>query len=131
MEVIKNLHKMRRAFYYHHPAHRQFDYAVSPCHVFEVARCWSQGCVEFLWRCRQFDKGPKCPKNNRHVGRNCSSCEHYYQIKTCHTPYTDMDGDRVEGFFVESREFESWIAGMRGRAVKFSGTIESIRPHLS
>lgn len=128
---IRNVFKTTGVFTCHHPAHRQFDYAVSPYHLFKVAGCWPKGCVEFLWRCRQFDKGHKCPKKYKHVGRGCSSCRYYYDIKNCHTPQTKFDPKQLKEFIRDLREYEGWLESMNGKTVRFSGTIESIRPHLS
>ena len=130
MSVIKNLYKEAGIFSCHHPSHKQFDYDVSPYHLFKVTDCWPKGCVEFLWRCRQFDKGHKCPKKYKHVGRGCSSCKHYYEIKNCHSPETDLDASQLQEFTQELREFEGWLEGLTGSTVRFSGTIDSLRPHL-
>ncbi len=130
-EKIRNIFKMSGVFRCHHPTHKQFDYAVSPYHLFRVTRCWPEGCVEFLWRCHQFDKGHKCPKKYKHVGRGCSSCKYYYEIKNCNAPETVFDDSQLTEFIRKLREYEGWLESMNGKTVRFSGIIDSIRPRLT
>lgn len=127
--TIKNLFKASDLFSCRHPSHKLFDYEVSPYHIFIVKKCFPHGCVEFLWRCREFEKGRKCPRNFKHVGRNCFSCKQYHELKLCYAPETELDGSALRDFIDDLREYESWVESMNGRSVRFSGITGSIEPH--
>jgi len=129
-EIIKNLFKAHDLFSCHHPMHKQFGYNVSPYHIFKVKKCFPEGCVEFKWRCHNFEKGKKCPRDFKHVGRNCFSCNKYHDDKETYSPETSMTQNELKNFIEEFRAFESWSDYMRDKRVLFSGKVKSIRPHL-
>jgi hypothetical protein len=128
--VIKNLYKASGLFNCHHPAHKQFGYEVSPYHVFFVKKCHPAGCVEFLWRCRKFEKGHVCPRGFKHVGRGCFSCKQYHENKISYVPETNMDANQVRDFIDDLREYRGWLESMNGKSVEFAGVVDAIRPHL-
>jgi len=129
-EIIKNLFKASGIFKCHHPMHRPFEYKVSPYHILKVKNCYPQGCVEFKWRCYNFEKGKKCPRNFKHVGRECFSCNKYHENKETYSPETTMSSKELKRFIEDYHVFESWCDEMRGKRVRFSGQVKSIRPHL-
>lgn len=124
------MYKIRGLFHCNHPLHRRFDSEVSPYHVLRDKKCYPEGCVEFLWRCRLSGKGKKCPRGYRHVGRNCFSCKQYYEIKVCRTPETNLDEKELAQYFKDLDEFEFWLSGLEDKKVEFSGTIADINPSL-
>ena len=128
---IKNCYKQPGVFSCRHPAHSQFNYEVSPYHVLKISRCWPEGCVEFSWRCLLFDKGHKCPRKFKHVGRPCFSCKQYYEIKNCYAPVSRLDEVGMRDFIDAFHEYDGWLEGMQGKTIGFSGIVESIRPHLT
>ena len=128
-EVIKNLYKAA-LFTCHHPAHKQFAYQVSPYHVFRVKKCHESGCVEFLWRCRTFEKGQSCPRGFKHVGRGCFSCKQYHEEKVSHFPETDLSDDQLREFIDSLRQYQGWLEEMDGKSVEFAGIIDFVTPHL-
>lgn len=128
--TLKNLWKTAGLFSCRHPAHGSFDYHVSPYHVFVEKKCFPEGCLEFKWRCRRFEKGRKCPRGFSHVGRNCFSCKDYHESKLQYVPECCLDEIPLREFIERMREFEGWIEDQNGRLLRFSGTIESIRPGL-
>jgi len=129
-DKITNLLKHKGLFKCRHPAHRQFDYEVSPYHVLIKKNCFPEGCVEFLWKCRELDKGKKCPKKYKHVGKGCFSCKKFYDEKFVYRPETDLGEKEMRRFNEEFLEFRGWIEGRRGRTVRFAGKIGSLLPHL-
>jgi hypothetical protein len=129
-EKITNLLKYKGLFKCRHPAHRQFGYEVSPHHVIVEKGCYPEGCVEFLWKCHDLDKGKKCPKKYKHVGKGCFSCKKFYDEKLVYLPETDLDEKALRRFMDELLEFRGWIEGRRRRTVHFAGNINSIMPHL-
>jgi len=129
-EQIKNIMKKAGIFSCCHPAHARFHYHVSPYHVLKINKCWPDGCVEFLWRCHLFDKGHKCPRKYKHVGRGCFSCKDYYEIKNQYTPSSRLDPAAFANFMRDLGEYEGWIEDLNDKTIRFSGIVESIRPHL-
>lgn len=129
-EVIRNLYKAQGVFRCHHPAHRQFDHEVSPYHVLAVKRCYPQGCVEFLWRCRTLEKGHPCPRKFKHVGRGCFSCKEYHEDKLIYAPETSLAEDEIKEFIDELHQYEGWLESMEGKTIEFSGTVDAITPHF-
>ncbi len=129
-EIIHNLYKELGIFTCHHPAHKQFGYEVSPYHVFQVKKCHPSGCVEFLWRCHQLEKGHPCPRKYKHVGRGCASCKHYHEDKLNYWPEASLDQRELAEFIDEIRQYQGWLEEMNGKTVEFSGEIDGIAPHL-
>ena len=128
--TIRNLFKASGLFSCRHPTHKLFDYEVSPYHIFVARKCFPHGCVEFAWRCREFEKGRKCPRNFKHVGRKCFSCKQYHELKLSYAPETKLDDSALRDFIDDLREFEGWVESMNGRTIGFSGMIGSIKPHF-
>ncbi len=139
-EVIRNLYKAAGLFTCRHPAHRRFGYEVSPYHIFCVKKCmpllqsmrgYPSGCVEFLWRCRTFEKGQACPRGFKHVGRGCFSCKQYHEDKVTFSPETTLQNGGLPIFIDRLREYQGWLSEMDGKLIEFVGTAESIMPHLA
>jgi len=86
--------------------------------------------VEFLWKCHDLDKGKKCPKNYRHVGKGCFSCKKFYDEKMIYGPETTLDEKELKRFMDDLLEYRGWLDSMRGKNVRFAGTVDSIMPHL-
>ena len=129
-EKIRNQFKIPDIFKCHHPAHRHFGYNVSPYYVLDVKKCYPGGCVEFIWRCGSFEKGQACHRGFQHVGRECFSCKQYHETKVDYAPEVTLENNKLKEFLDSYREFRGWIEDMRGKLVEFSGTIDSIAPHL-
>jgi len=130
-DEIKNNLKKKGIFKCKHPSHEQFDYAVSPYHVLKLNKCWPSGCIEFLWRCRQFEKGHKCPRKYKHVGRGCASCKYYHEDKNCYAPATSLSESELREFLRDLDEYVGWVEDLRGKSVRISGKADSVRPHLA
>ena len=126
--TFKNLWKAAGLFSCRHPAHRFFDYNVSPYHVLSEKKCLPGGCLEFKWRCRRFEKGQKCPRGFNHVGRNCFSCKDYHESKLHYLPETSLDENSLGEFIEKFREFVGWIESQNGRLLRFSGIVDSLKP---
>jgi len=65
------------------------------------------------------------------VGRLCFGCKFFVDEKINHRPKVALKGGDFEAFRQELREFESWLEGLRGREVNYSGTIFSVKPRLT
>jgi len=128
---INNLDKSSGVFKCRHPAHKSFGYAISPYHALSLKKCYPRGCVEFLWRCRMFEKGQPCPRDFKHVGRGCFSCKHYHEEKIAYAPEISLDDSQARYFIDDYREYQGWLDDMDGKTIEFSGVIESVKPHLA
>jgi len=124
------MYKAKGIFICRHPVHKQFDFTVSPYHILKQKKCYKKGCVEFLWRCNVAIKGKKCPRDYKHVGRNCFSCKYYYDEKICRIPEALIDDAALKQFFYDLDEYEFWLTAVLGRRVDFSGKIASVFPSL-
>jgi len=128
--VIKNMYKIKGLFVCKHPLHERFDFAVSPYHILKQKKCYKQGCIEFLWRCNISNKGKKCPRGYKHVGRNCFSCKYYYEEKICRVPETLVDNKTLKKYLAELEEYEYWLSTVENKRVRFSGEIAAVVPSL-
>jgi hypothetical protein len=129
-DTIKNLLKSNGLFRCSHPAHKRFGYAVSAYHIVVRKNCFPGGCLEFLWKCHLLDKGKKCPRKYKHVGKACFSCKEFYDEKLTYTPKTELHGKALSRFMEDLVEFRGWLETMRGKKIRFAGTIDSVKPHL-
>ena len=128
---IKNFSKTPGIFKCRHPAHKLFKYQISPYHVLTLKKCYPQGCVEFLWRCRLFEKGQTCHRKIKHVGRGCFSCSHYIELKVSYSPEILTDAKSFGYFIDDYHEYQGWLESKHGRTVNISGKIDSVKPHLT
>ena len=129
-ETIRNLLKQTGVFKCRHPAHKRFGYDVSPYHIMVKKGCYPDGCMEFLWRCRLLGKGKKCPRGYKHVGKGCFSCPEFYDEKLTFNPGSELNDKALNRFMEDLVEFRGWLETMRGRRIRFSGLVDSVKPHL-
>ncbi|MCP4582788.1 MAG: hypothetical protein GY839_14355 [candidate division Zixibacteria bacterium] len=128
--VIRNMYKVKGLFVCKHPVHERFDFKISPFHVLRQKKCFGEGCVEFKWLCNIGNKGKKCPKGYKHVGRNCFSCKYYDEEKICRMPSALVDETELKTFMRDLDEYEYWLSTVEGKRVKFSGEVSSVYPAL-
>jgi len=126
-----NQYKRRDVFLCQQGGHRAFDYRVSVYHVLKEKRCYPHGCVSFRWKCARLNKGLTCHRRFHRVGRMCFGCKFFVDEKINHSPKVVISPERFEAFRRELREFENWLEELRGREVNYSGTVSSVKPHLT
>ena len=129
-EII-NQYKRQEVFRCTHETHLHFNSAVSVHHVLKVKKCYPRGCIYFKWRCKKLNKGERCPRKYKHVGRPCSSCSYFYDVKVIKRPEIILPQKEFEQFQKDFKAFESWLNNHRGRLVEFSGRINSVKPRYS
>ncbi|MCK4427015.1 MAG: hypothetical protein KAW16_00875 [candidate division Zixibacteria bacterium] len=129
-KVLINQYKRQDVFQCGHEAHFKFEKSVSVYHVLKEKRCYPEGCIYFLWKCKLLNKGHSCPKGYKHVGRNCFSCKNYFDEKISYQPEILLDKEEFENFQRELEEFEDWLQGAVGKRIEFSGTVNSVKPHF-
>jgi hypothetical protein len=128
--VLINQYKRQDVFRCGHKAHFKFEKNVSVYHVLKEKRCYPEGCIYFLWKCKLLNKGHGCPKGYQHVGRNCFSCKSYFEEKIVYQPEILLNKEEFQAFQTHLEEFEDWLQSVVGRTVEFSGTVNSVKPHL-
>ena len=126
-----NQYKRRDVFLCQQERHRAFDCRVSVYHVLKEKGCYPQGCISFRWKCARLNKGLSCPRKFRRVGKLCFGCKFSVEEKIILRPKVALSPEKFEVFRRDLREFESWLEELRGREVNYSGTVFSVKPHLT
>ena len=123
-----NQYKRQDVFRCVHESHGHFNNSVSAYHVLKVKKCYPNGCIYFKWRCAKLDRGEACPRTYKHVGRTCTHCAHFYDLKIIKRPEVLLAPDDFARFQKELKRFENWLGGHCNRLVEFSGRINSVKP---
>ncbi len=126
---MHNEYKRTDIFYCSHQTHKRFNKTVTPYHVLKKKKCYPEGCISFRYHCRQLEKNGKCPKKYSYVGKNCTSCKHYFDEKIQKQPEMVNPGI-MKNFWERYRDFEEWVSDNNGKNVRFYSTIDSVRPLL-
>jgi hypothetical protein len=127
---MRNTYKRDDVFICRDQAHGRFGHRVSAFHVLKEKRCYPDGCLSFLWKCKLLGKGGACPKGYGHVGNNCTQCRQYDEEKVHRRPELLLSPEEFALFREECEEFDEWIARMKDRPVAIGGEITDVRPHL-
>jgi len=93
-----------------------------------VKRCYPQGCIYFLWRCKLLNKGAPCPRGYKHVGRKCFGCKHFYDEKVTNQLEVQLTESEFKQFLEDLRDFEDWLQENMGKEVSLAATIQSVKP---
>jgi len=125
-----NLYKVSDLFFCPHRLHKHHESGTSVWHVIKYKKCYPGGCISFAWKCRKFDDGHKCPRRKKHVGKDCASCQYFYDLKQAFSPDLKADTAELELFRRELAEFEEWIEEISGKRIEVRGRIKSINPLL-
>lgn len=128
--TLRNAYKRTNVFHCSYTPHHRFEDDVSVHHVMQTRKCFPSGCVQFRWRCKQFDKGQTCPRGYQFIGRSCQGCKFFYEQKESYNSELKMASDEYEAFKLELSEWEGWLEEVRGREVEFRGTIHTVKPHM-
>lgn len=129
-KVLRNQYKRHDIFSCNHSAHQRFGGAVSTYYILSEKKCYPEGCINFIWRCRLLNKGHACPKKYNHVGRKCFSCKEYYEEKFCQQPKLKVSEEEYREFLREKEDFDHWISQHRGQDVEIDTKIAAINPSL-
>lgn len=130
VKSMYNQYKRRDVFLCPQESHKGFDGRVSVYHVLKEKRCYPHGCVSFQWECVRLSRGSPCSRGFRRAGRLCFGCRFFLDEKIVYQPRVVLTKERFEAFRGELEEFESWLEGLRGREVNYSGTVFSVKPRL-
>ena len=130
-KILRNPYKRQDVFRCFHEAHRGFGSVVSAYHVLEEKHCYPQGCLWFAWRCRKIGKRHACPRDFKHVGRECFSCPDFYEERVIHRPEVALSKEGFEAFSEELREFRWWLSQNLGRRISFQGVVSAVKPRFS
>ena len=126
---MKNVYKYLNVFRCIHESHRKFRSKISVYHVLYEKKCFPEGCFYFKWYCRKLNKGHRCPRKFKHVGKNCFGCRDFYEEKVHNFPEVILPENEYDKFREELDEFEEWLDGNLDRSLEFAGIIDGIKPH--
>lgn len=124
---MKNYYKLASVFKCKHDTHAHFSSQMSPFHVLEEKKCFPNGCIYFVWKCKLLAKQKRCFRNFRFVGSKCTSCKYFYEEKVHQFPEKNQ---RDPDFFEKYEEFTDWIESLAFKRFPCDGKISSIRPDL-
>jgi hypothetical protein len=127
---IRNAYKRTDVFHCDYTPHHRFEDDVSVYHVLKNRQCFPAGCVQFKWRCKQFDKGQKCPRGYKFIGRKCTGCKYYYEEKQGYASESRISAQEYSEFEQELLAWETWLHEVEDREVEFRGTIHTVKPHM-
>ncbi|MBW2056045.1 MAG: hypothetical protein JRH07_10765 [Deltaproteobacteria bacterium] len=127
----RNQYKRYDVFLCRQEGHRAFGSRVSVYHVLREKQCYPGGCLGFAWKCLRLNKGLSCPRGMHHVGKMCFGCKFFVDEKINYRPEVLLSPEEFDAFREELREFERWVEDHRGREVNCSGTVLSVKPHLT
>lgn len=127
---LRNAYKRTDLFHCVYTPHHRFEDDVSVFHVLVNRQCFPSGCVQFRWRCKQFDKGQSCPRGYQFIGRKCQGCKFYYEKKESYNSELKVGPEEYEAFKRELSDWESWLEEVKGREMEFRGTIHTVKPHM-
>ncbi len=129
-KIYTNLYKRSDVFSCPHSSHQRFGSAVTPYHVLHEKKCYPDGCMVFLWKCRLLDKGHACPKRLKHVGRLCFSCKQFFDEKFQQSPRLTLSDEDYRRFCADLEEFDLWLDSIVGRELEIDATITAVKPNL-
>jgi len=129
-KIYTNLYKRPDVFTCPHSSHHKFGSIVTPHHILNEKKCYPDGCISFIWKCRLLDKGHSCPKKLKHVGRKCFSCKHFYEDKYIQTPKLKLTDDEFAKFKRDLEDFDFWLDDIVGREIELEATVAAIKPNF-
>lgn len=125
---VRNVYKRTNVFHCAYTPHHRFEDDVSVYHVLKHRQCFPSGCVQFKWRCKQFDKGQPCPRGYKFIGRKCSGCKFYYEKKQGYN--SELKLKDYDKFTADLEEWEEWLSDKVDCEIEFRGTIHTVKPHM-
>jgi hypothetical protein len=90
--------------------------------------CYPQGCLYFLWNCVLLQKGNRCVRGFKHVGRECKGCTHYDEEKIHLQPELLLDEESYKKFQEDLEEFETWLGKAVYKTHAVGGRVQSVKP---
>jgi hypothetical protein len=129
-KIYTNLYKRPDIFSCPHSAHHKFGGVVTPYHVLAEKKCYPDGCMVFVWKCRLLDKGHACPKKFKHVGRECFSCRQFFEEKYHQKPRLRVSENEFDKFGSGLEDLEFWLDRVVGRELEVEATIRTVKPNF-
>jgi len=125
-----NQYKRTDVFRCNYETHSKFENRVSVYHVLKSKKCWPTGCISFKWKCKLLNKGKRCIKGYQYIGKKCTGCSYYYDIKIHNQPVMILSTEAAEQFWEDLGDFEDWLDEIRGKELSVFGKIFSVKPHF-
>jgi hypothetical protein len=129
-KIYTNLYKRPDVFSCPHSSHHRFGGVLTPHHILNEKKCYPDGCMVFVWKCRLLDKGHACPKKFKHVGRQCFSCKQFFEEKYQQQPKLKISGEEFEKFKFKLEDFDFWLDGVIGREIELEATVKTVKPNF-
>ncbi len=129
-KIFTNLYKRSDVFSCPHSAHFRFGGMVTPHHILNEKKCYPDGCIVFVWKCRLLDKGHACPKKIKHVGRLCFSCKEFFEDKYIQKPKLNISDLEFRKFKLDVEEFDYWLSSVTGKEVELDAVVRTIKPNF-
>jgi len=128
--MMKNFYKFKNVFKCVHEVHRHFNFQMSPFHILKEKKCFPQGCMTFLWKCRLLAKQKKCFRNFTTVGKECFNCKYFYEEKLHQYPELLLNKQDGKLFFENFLEFEVWIENLKRKRILCEGKVSQVSPEF-
>ena len=125
---MKNPYKRNDVFACNYETHERFANRVSVYHVLKEKKCYPHGCLMFKWECQLVNKGKKCVRGFKHVGRLCAGCTFYADEKIHYQPRILLSDLEYRRFQAEVEAFDDWIEKVSNRDIDFWCRVSSIKP---
>lgn len=127
-KIYTNLYKRSDVFTCPHSSHHKFGGVVTPYHILHEKKCYPEGCIVFIWKCRLLDKGHACPRKFKHVGRKCFSCKHFFEDKYHQQPRLRISGEEFDRFQSDLDDLDYWFGEILGREIELEATVKAVKP---
>ncbi len=129
-KIYTNLYKRPDIFSCPHSSHHRFGGVVTPHHILNEKKCYPDGCMVFIWKCRLLDKGHACPKKFKHVGRKCFSCKHFFEEKYQQQPKLKISDEEFISFRSRLEDLDYWLDTIVGRKIELEATLRAVKPNF-
>ncbi|MBD3384938.1 hypothetical protein GF407_08430 [candidate division KSB1 bacterium] len=127
---MNNPYKRTDVFVCNYESHARFKNRVSVYHVLKEKKCYPQGCIFFKWSCELRNKGKKCIRNFKYMGRLCEGCTYYLDEKINYQPRLKLSKLEYERFTEELESFDDWIEEIKDHKISFWCRIGSLKPRF-
>jgi len=128
---MKNLYKNKEIFICKHDIHQHFSSQMSVYHVLEDKNCYPDGCIYFKWKCKILAKKKKCHRNFSFVGKECFSCQYFFEEKIHQYPQIQLNDSEKNSFLSDYDDFIDWIHEIKNQRILCEGKVYSIRPNFT
>lgn len=125
-----NQYKRPDVFRCNYESHGKFENKVSVYHVLKKKKCWPTGCISFKWKCDLMNKGKRCVRGYKYMGKKCGGCSHYSDDKIHNQPRMMLNETEAQKFREDLADFEDWLDDHLHKEELVLGTIKAVKPQF-